>query len=183
MKKEIEVKILNIDKRKMRKILREIGAKQMLKPTLFKEYYFKSHIGNEAFSSFRLRSEGKRCFMTIKTKEKDNQFNIHNEYEVEVGSLDSAKKILEIAGFLAFRQREKYREEYKFGSVKVEIDEYPGVSPYVEIEAGTKKEAEQFIRKIGFMPKHTTNKTATEVIIDSGLSPDNLFFGKIKPTL
>ena len=69
--KEIEVKILNINKSKMRKKLLKLGAKQTLKPTLFKELYFtdpQDKNNKRKYSSFRLRLEGKKAKITLKQK-------------------------------------------------------------------------------------------------------------------
>lgn len=178
MKREVEVKILNIDPKKLRRSLKKLGATQVFKPTIFREIYWKSPLQKWIYSSFRLRSEGKRNFLTLKIKKDDKHFEIRDEFEIEVGDFSTTIKILELAGFKIFRQREKRREEYKIGNIKIEIDEYPLMKPYMEIEASNKKEAEGFLKELGFPLEYTTNRTATEIIRDSGLNPDQLFFKK-----
>jgi len=178
MKKEIEVKILNIDKASIGKTLKKLGAIKILKPTLMRELYWESSAKKRLYSSFRLRSEGNDNFLTIKLKKEDNNFEIRDEFEVAVGDFGKTKKILELAGFKVFRQREKVREEYKLGKTKIEIDQYPNMNPYLEIEGSSKKEVEKFLKKLGFSLKYTTNRTATEVIRDAGLDPNFLFFKK-----
>lgn len=178
MKKEIEIKILNIDPKKLRPSLKKMGGKQVSKPTLMHELYLESPVKKQAYSSFRLRTEGKRTFLTLKVKKKDKQFEVRNEHEVEVSEFDVAKKILELAGFKVFREREKIRESYRVGNVRVEIDKYPKMMPYIEIESQDRKEIKEFIEKIGFPLKYSTRKTATEIIRNAGLDPDNLVFSK-----
>lgn len=178
MKKEIELKILNIDRKKFIASLKKVGAKQILKPTLMCEVYLDSPAQERVYSSFRLRDEGKRIFLTLKLKKEDKKFQIRDEFEVEVSDFDTTKKILELAGFKIFRQREKLREEYRLGKIKIEIDEYPKMKPYTEIEAPSKDELERFLKKLEFPIKYTTNKTATEILKDAGLNPDNLLFEK-----
>jgi adenylate cyclase class 2 len=180
MKKEIEVKVLNIDPVKLRKNLKKMGAVQVFPPTLFREIYWESPAEERIYSSFRLRLEGKKSFLTLKIKKEDRHFEVRDEFEVEVGDFSMALKILELAGFKIFREREKRREEYRIGTIKVEIDEYPKMRPYMEIEASSKKDALTFLKQLGFPLKYTTNRTATEVIQDAGLDPNRLLFLKKK---
>ncbi len=179
MKKEVELKILNINPTKTRKILRALGAKKTMPSTLLRELYFR---GNGNFSSLRLRSEGKKQYLTLKTKQEDKKFNIRMEHQIEVSDFDMTKKILELLGYTVFRQREKLREHYELPKVHIEIDQYPHMMPYMEIEAPSKKIAEDFIKKFGFPLSLTTNKTASEIIQDAGLNPDNLCFKEKRTT-
>jgi adenylate cyclase class 2 len=176
MKREIEVKILNVDQGKLRKSLKKLGAKRVFGPTIFHEVYWESPLKERKYSSFRLRSEGQKSFLTLKIKKEDSSFEIRDEFEVEVKSFEETKEILQLAGFKVFRDREKFREEYLLQDIKIEIDEYPGMMPYMEIEAPSKKAAKDFLKTIGFPLKYTTNRTATEIIQDAGLNPDNLLF-------
>lgn len=178
MKKEIEVKILNIDQKKLKKSLKELGARRVFGRTLFHEIYLESPSKERRYSSFRLRSEGKKNFLTLKLKKDDLAFEIRDEFEMEIKDFEIALKILQLAGFKVFRQREKLREEYVLENVKIEIDEYPMMMPYMEIEAPSKKIMKNFLKKFNFSFKYTTNRTATEIIQNAGLNPDNLLFNK-----
>ncbi len=176
IKKEIEVKILNIDRKKIRSKLKELGARVIHRAVILNEVYFDLPGKKHQFSSFRLRSRGKRAFLTIKFKKLDDHFNIADEYETEVSGFALMKNMLQLAGFTIFRERQKIREEYVCGRVKVEIDEYPGMKPYLEIEATNKKNIETFLKRLGYSLSDTTNETATAVIKRAGLSPNRLFF-------
>lgn len=178
MKKEIEVKILNIDPKKLGNTIKKLGGKKILHPTILRELYFESPSKKRMYSSFRLRSEGKENLLTLKVRKEDKLFEMRNEYEIVVSSFDVTQKILELAGFKVFRQREKIRESYQLGTIRIEIDTYPGMKSYAEIEATNKNVIKQFIKKIGFSFQYTTKKTATEVIRSAGLNPDNLVFSK-----
>jgi len=178
MKKEIEIKILNIDPKKFKINLKKLGGKMINKPTLLRELYFESPSEKRVYSSFRLRSEGQRSFLTLKMKKDDRQFEIRDEYEVEVSDFNTARKILELAGFNVFRQREKMRESYKVGTIRIEVDTYPEIKPYAEIESTNKKDIKEFLDKMGFVLEYAVKKTATEIIRDAGLNPDNLVFPK-----
>lgn len=174
---EIEVKILDVNVSKIKKTLRKIGAKQILKPTLFQEWYFRIPgitKKEKEFYSFRLRSEGKKNILTIKIKKKDASYLVSKETEIEVSSAENTKTLLAVLRFKVFRQRKKIREIYKIDNVKIMIDQYPGIKPYIEIESTRKKDVSDFVRKLGYSFKDTTSKTATEIIREAGLNPDNL---------
>lgn len=176
MKREVEVKILNIDAVKLRRNLKKLGAVRIFPPTVFREIYWESPAKERVYSSFRLRSEGKKNYLTLKIKKDDQHFEIRDEFEVEVGDFSMTMKIFELAGFKVFCEREKRREEYRIGTIKIEIDEYPKMKPYMEIEASNKKDALALLKQIGFPLKYTTNRTATEIIQDAGLDPNHLLF-------
>lgn len=178
MKKEVEVKILNVDRKKLRATLKGLKARQTRSPTRMREVYWGSPSEQRAYSSLRLRSEGGGSFLTLKVKKEDTQFHVRGEFEVRVSDFRTARRILELAGFKVFREREKIREEFQVGRVKVAIDTYPRMKPYMEIEASSKKEVKDFLGKIGFPLIYTTSKTATEIIRDAGLNPDDLLFHK-----
>lgn len=180
--KEIELKILNIDRNKIKKSLKKLGATVIMKPTLVKELYFEMPIlpdKQRKFSSFRLRSEGKNNYLTIKIKKGDGEdkiYHIREEVQISVSNFKQTKILLELLGFKAFRCREKIREDYKLGEIKIEIDQYPKMKPYIEIEGTNKKSIEQFLDKLGFPIRYTTNDTATQIIRRAGLDPNKLLF-------
>jgi adenylate cyclase class 2 len=178
MNKEIEIKILNVDRKKVTALLRKLGGRQVMRPTLMREVYWESPAPERRYSSFRLRSEGKETRLTLKLKKDDRDFLVRDEYETAVGDFGAAWQILELVGFKVFRQREKIREEYRVGRVKVEIDEYPRMRPYLEIEAHSKKDAESLLKKLGFSLDLASSETATEIIKRAGLNPDSLLFQK-----
>lgn len=178
MKKEIEIKILNINPRKLRAVIKRLGGGQILRPTLMRELYFESPAKDRVYSSFRLRSEGKKNVLTLKIKKLDKRFEIRDEYEVVVDNFNMTKNILELAGFKVFRNREKKRESFRVGKIRIEIDTYPGMNPYAEIESENKSDIEKFLNQIDFSLTYATKKTATEIIRDTGLDPDNLTFTK-----
>lgn len=178
MKREIEIKILDIDVKRVRRDLRKIGGRLIMKPTLMHELYFESAQKERAYSSLRLRKEGKKTFLTIKVKKEDKNFEIRDEYEIQVSSFEQAKKILEFMGFKIFRNREKIREEYKLKDTKIELDTYPNMNPYMEIEASSKKDVNTLLKSLNIKNSQIIKGTATEIIKSEGLDPNNLTFKK-----
>jgi len=177
MKKEIELKILNIEPKKIKEKIEKVGGEQILGPTLFHELYFESSAQKQRYSSFRLRLEGGVSILNLKMEnEVSEQFEIRDEYEVEVSDFETTKKILELAGFTVFREREKMREAYRIGSVRIEIDTYPNIKPYIELESETEEDIKKLVELLGFNMKDTTKNTATVILKEAGLDPNKLKF-------
>src|SRR5690606_7229751 len=110
-------------------------------------------------------------------------YSIHNELEINVSDFETTLRLLETLGFKVFRRREKIREEWKLGTVKVEIDEYPRMLPYIEVEGQTRAAVDRFMKKMGISLEHASNATATEIVRGAGLDPDNLVFKRMPPTV
>ncbi len=176
---EVEVKILDVNLDSFKNTIRDLQGKLVHDRILYREMYFDASKHDVQFSSLRLRSQGDTCFLTMKFKvNKDVNFLTRKELEIEVSDFDTMQTMLQELGYEPYGLREKYRTEYKVGDVKVELDEYPEIPPYVEIEGNNQKSVEDFIKSLGFELKHTVHFSATEIIKQYGKDPSNLQFKK-----
>jgi adenylate cyclase, class 2 len=174
---EIELKFLNIDIEKTRDDLRKIGAQQVFGSTLFKETYYElPGVENPKCSTIRIRVEGDKIFLNAKSRFKESAFRSVDEYEIPLNDFETGHAFLEVCGFEVVRRREKIREEWVKGDVVVEIDQYPRMAPYMEIEAESEEGLSDFMKLLGLDLTAGTNKTASDVISDAGLDPKNLLF-------
>lgn len=174
---EVEVKILDVNLESFKTTISKLNGKLIHDRTLYKEMYFDASIHDVQFSSLRLRAQGQVCFLTMKFKvNKDINFLTRKELEIQVSDFDTTKIMLVELGYKPYGIREKYRTEYKVGDVKVELDEYPGIPPYAEIEADNQSSVEEFIKSLGFELKHTVHYSATEIIKQYGKDPSDLQF-------
>jgi adenylate cyclase class 2 len=178
--KEIEVKILNIDLKEVAKRLKKIGAKRTMPPTLFKIWQFMHpDLGKRYHSLLRVRHEGKEVVLTVKQRRSTRGYKVEDEFEVHTNDdMKSARKFLEAMGFAVSKEQEKIRESYSLGKLKVDMDRYPKMAPYMEIEGPSKKEILSLVKKLGLDPKSMRGDTATAVIREAGLNPDKLIFIK-----
>lgn len=180
--REIELKIPDIDPQDVRERLRRLGARKLGGPTLYKEVFFKlPREGKTPPASFRLRKEGTVTAMTVKRRLPGKGFKFQHEEEVHVSDFERTKRILEMLGFRAFRTREKYREEFKWRNVKIELDSYPRMRPYLEAEATDPRAIEEFLSAMHIPRERAVTWTATELIERRGLDPDRLVFGSRVP--
>lgn len=162
--KEVEVKVLEIDVAKASRAIKRAGGRLVLPRTLFREWFFSFIKGKSRFSSLRLRQEGKKAVLAMKVRERSKQVKITEETEVIVSDILATRKIFESMGYRVFRTREKYRTGFKLGSCKIELDEYPGIPAYLEIEGQTIAAVKECMNKLGLDPKQTVAMSATEVL-------------------
>ncbi len=162
--KEVEVKVLEIDVVKATRAIKRAGGRLVLPKTLFREWFFSYIRGKSKFSSLRLRLEGKKALLTMKIRQPSKQLKISEETEVVVSDILATRKIFEAMGYRVFRTREKYRTGFKLGSCKIELDEYPGIPAYLEIEGTSVEEVRKCVRVLGLDPKQTVAMSATEVL-------------------
>lgn len=181
--KEIELKVLEIDRQALRAKLRRIGARRVFGPTFVREFYFepdKNMRGARKYSSFRLRAVGKYYELTVKVGRKNvgrsqgqnkpaQTLKVRDEYEVQVSDLARARELVEALGYRVFREREKTREEYHLWEVKIEIDEYPGMPPYMELESTRERSLFRVLGALGYRRDQVTTATATELLARYGL--------------
>lgn len=91
--------------------------------------------------SLRLRSwDGHSVTMTIKVepKKRSKKYKVREEYQLTVSDMETAKKMLELLGFVQGVSYEKQREHWSLPGAFVELDKLNGLN-FVEIEAGERK--------------------------------------------
>lgn len=144
MNKEIEARFLEVDKEKLLKKLAAIGAKDKGE-VLLTEIIFnnKDKTWHDEGRFVRVRSKGNSAKMTYKHFKSQT---IDGAYEIEfdVPSADMAQQFLESIGLIASRFQEKKRHTFVKDDVTIDIDTWPQVPTYVELEGP----AEATIREV-----------------------------------
>lgn len=84
----------------------------------------------------RLRMSNDKVELTIKhiLSKNKNKFQNVQEFEISVSSLEDANEILEQIGVVKRNYQEKIRYSYSYKNAKIEIDLWPMLYPYMEIE-------------------------------------------------
>jgi adenylate cyclase class 2 len=142
--KEIEVRFLEIDKQALIDRLKGLGAEdhgeELLEEIIF---YDKDLAWLASGKRLRLRKTSKGLFLSYK-----NHFShtVDGTEEIEfmVSDARQAEVFMDRIGFPAYRHQQKWRHSFKLGDVVADIDTWPRVPPYVEIEGpseGSLKEA------------------------------------------
>ena len=114
--------------------------------------------------------------LTIKHVLKDNETKIQQmqETEIEVNSFEETNELLEKLGFSYRSYQEKRREKYILNNHEIDIDTWPKLSPYVEIEGIDKNDIENILNILGFSFNDTISCTVDEIYKDIGLDINNM---------
>ncbi|MBI4253140.1 class IV adenylate cyclase [Candidatus Uhrbacteria bacterium] len=151
--REIEVKILEIDRRALEAKLRALGAKKTFDGPVDVRMYdtLRGELKKRGII-FRLRKKGASGELTVKTDFKRTlRAKTSAEYETNVDFI-ATQKMLKVLGYAESFRMKKRRIEYVIGSVHFEIDKISGIPWFLEIEAPSEKQLMIWIKKLGYKP-------------------------------
>ena len=117
-----------------------------------------------------------RTTLTIKHILKDNKSNIQQmeETEIVVSSFEETNELLEKLGFSYRSYQEKRREKYILNEHEIDIDTWPKLLPYIEIEGKDKNDIEKILSILGYSFKDTISCTVDEIYKKLGLDINNM---------
>lgn len=147
---EFEATFPNIDKNKMRRILKKTGAKLIRKEYMQKRVVFNLPNSHQIKGGWlRVRDEGDKVTMSLKVVDGDR---IENQKEIylKVSNFKQAELFLESIGCQRKAYQETKRELWLLDDVEITIDEWPFLEPFVEVEGKSEKAVKEVSRKLGF---------------------------------
>jgi adenylate cyclase class 2 len=140
MNQEIECRFLEINKNDLLQKLRGLGARDkgevLLKETII---YDKELKWRDEHQFIRLRKSGDTTTITFKHHQKNT---VDGAYEIEFGvdNYEKAEMLFEKIGLFSFRHQEKKRHTLALDGVTFDIDTWPNIPTYIELE-GRSEEA------------------------------------------
>lgn len=143
MKTEYEIRILEINKEEMIKKLEELGA--IKKGEFEQKRYVYDLRPIEKGKWIRLRTNGKTTTLTYKDIV-SNTINGTKEVEFEVEDFNKANEFLEKIGFESRSYQENERIQYILQNVEIDIDSWPMIPTYMEIEGQSEEEVTNIIK-------------------------------------
>lgn len=162
---EYEAKVLDIDPAEVAEKLQRgwpgIHSRPLVDRRLQRRYVYDITPGDES-TWMRLRDDGEQTTLTIKKIEHDG-IDGTLEWEVEVGDFVLANDMLGMLGFTPRNYQENYRTSFMAGGVMFEIDEWPMIPPYLEIEGSSKEVVRAAAEKMGFDPDRLTGENTVKV--------------------
>lgn len=155
MPKEYEVKILDIDVDKIIKKLKNLGAKKQFEKAFTRIIFVKFGYKTPFDEWLRLRTDGKKTTLTYKKIEDLKLGGIH-EIETEVEDFETTRQILKSIGLIDLLLQKNKRIEYRFKDIIYDIDFWPKLKPYLEVEADSIEKVEKGVKLLGFTMDQTT---------------------------
>ncbi len=176
MAQEIEAKILKIDIFSLEQRLAQIGAKRIAEK-LFRITtldYPDLPLDRQA-AWVRLRDDGETVTLAYKQRlgalearglGKDSGME---EVEITVSDFETSIQFLKKIGMIEKFMQEKKRITWQKGEVVYDIDTWPRLESYLEIEAPTWEEVDAAIKELGFNVEDKVICSATQVYEMAGI--------------
>lgn len=145
---EFEATFTRVNKDEIREILQKIGAKRLRPESLMRRTVF--HPPIEITGGWmRVRDEGDKITMSLKVvdgKAIENQ----KEIQLVVDDFGSAVDFLLAIGARQKAYQETLRELWEYLGAEITIDTWPGLNPFVEIEANQEAVVRKVAEAMGF---------------------------------
>jgi len=163
---EHEAKILDIDPDTMEQLILDKGG-QKLGERFMRRYVYDITPGDQS-KWIRLRDTGDETTLTVKQITSDA---IDGTHEIEVGVDDFAvtNALLNVLGFTAKSYQETKRTSFILDGAQVEIDTWPQIPPYLEIEAGSKDEVIRVAGLLGHTEADLTGENTIKIYARYGI--------------
>ncbi len=152
MAHEIETKVLDIDQESLERTFRSLGAKPTQQTRLSVDWYRVKGTKegeDEWFLRIRSNSEG---IHEVTWKAKSDVLGVtrkHKEINFKIDEPEKLADLFEELGLEKYAHQEKDRSSYVLQGWTFDVDSYPGMPPYLEIEGESEahvKEAIQLLR-------------------------------------
>ncbi len=150
MQTEIEAKWLNVDVEYIRKKLVSIGAVLVHPERLMtrRAYDFADmSLETNQRGWVRVRNEGEKVTLSYKQVD-DRSLHGTKEITVIVNDFETTCNFLESIGLKSKSYQETKRESWKLGDTEIEIDTWPWIPTFIEIESSSESELRDVAGKL-----------------------------------
>jgi adenylate cyclase, class 2 len=165
---EIETKVLEVDKVSVKTKLIALGAREIQDTRLIVDWYSPSGIENNNhpwYLRVRSTSDGKNE-ISWKSLPKINGNTRHSdEININVSDVVSAGKLLEGIGLEHYAHQEKDRVSFVMKDWNFDLDQYPGMPAYLEIEGKSHEHVQEAIKLLE-LTRHKSIGEGERVLIE-----------------
>lgn len=166
MHTEYEARFLDVDVTALLDKLNAETAMRLMPRTLMRRIVFKNSDIEGRGGWLRLRDEGHRVTLTYKqTTGGPSAIDTTLEAEIVVSDFELTKNLLEAMGFTALRYQENYREEWKFGEVTLDLDTWPDLPTFLEIEGPDEESVRDAATNLGLSLAQASYGSVDEVYL------------------
>ncbi len=150
MQTEFEAKYLDQDHSALRKKLQSIGAKCNAENRLMrrKTFDFPNDHFNKIAGWIRVRDEGDKVTLAYKQL-KNRKVDGTIEVSIVVDDFAKACSLLEAIGFEQKSYQETKRESWQYENVQIELDEWPWIKPFIELEGPNEASIKNLSKRLG----------------------------------
>jgi adenylate cyclase, class 2 len=174
---EHEAKVLDIDPDATARLILQKGGRQ-LGDKFMRRYVYDITPGDES-KWIRLRDTGSQVTLATKHILSDAIDGTH-EVEVTVNDFESTNELLAVMGFTPKSYQENKRSSFVLDDVELEIDSWPLIPPYLEIEGKSREDVVRVAGLLGYDEDVLTGENTMKVYRRYGIelgSIEELRFG------
>ncbi len=171
---EIEIKFLGINKLELENKIKALGG------VFVGEYLYKRKVFDypnmrlDAMAAWvRLRDEGEQITLSFKQRMNPDGNSGKDagmiEHEIIVSDFNATAEILRALGLIEKFYFENKRVRYILDNIELDIDEWPLLDPYLEIEGKSYDEVYAVAQKLGFDSNDAKEFSATQIYALAGI--------------
>lgn len=142
---EFELRVLEVDENEMIKKLEALGAEKV--GEFDQKRYVYDFVPKRENEWIRLRTNGSKTTLAYKNVEK-NTVDGTKELEIEVSSLEKTNEMLKILGYTPKAYQENRRVRYMLDGIEIDIDSWPKIPTYMEIEGDSEETVLHMVEKL-----------------------------------
>lgn len=163
---EYEAKALDIDPVRVAGLILDRGGTD-LGEVLQRRYVYDIEPGDTG-RWVRLRDTGDRVTLAVKEIGSDAIDGTH-ETETEVGDFETANVLLGKLGYVPKAYQENRRHSFTLEGARLEIDSWPRIPAYLEVEADSREEVVRVAGLLGYAESELTGENTTKVYARYGI--------------
>lgn len=165
MHTEYEVRILEVNVDEIVAKLKSLNATKEW--DLLQKRYVYDFIPKVDGKWIRLRTNGEKTTLTIKNLV-SSEIDGTQELEIKVDSFEQCNLILNELGYEARSYQENRRVQYVLNGVEIDIDYWPMIPTYLEIEGNSEEAVYNTLEVLGFSRDDATTKDVDRIYADYG---------------
>ena len=171
MNTEYEVRVLEINHDEMIKKLESLGAE--FKFSAMQQRYVYDVKPKQENKWIRLRTDGKKTTLTIKDLQAKT-IDGTKELEIIVDDFAKTNSILEELGYKNRGFQQNKRTQYTLDGVEIDLDRWPLIPEYMEIEGPSIEAVESTLTKLGINKEEIVTLDVASIYAHYGFDGEHL---------
>ena len=177
MNTEYEVRVLEVNVDDVRQKLEELKAK--FEWDYIQRRYVYDFIPKQDNKWIRLRTNGEKTTLAIKNLV-TSKIDGTQELEIVVDDFDKTNMILKELGYEAKGYQENRRIQYTLNGVEVDIDSWPMIPTYLEIEGKSEEDVYKILELLGYKREDCTTRDVEGIYLDYGYDLNTIYDLKLE---
>jgi adenylate cyclase, class 2 len=169
---EHEAKVLDIDPEAVTARILATGGRQVAGARLMRRHVY-DIVPGDMSKWIRLRDTGTETTLCVKEIRSD-AIDGTLEVETAVGDFAATNELLGLLGFTPKSYQENKRTSFLLDNVQVELDEWPLIPPYLEIEGQAKDDVVGVASLLGYEEDQLTGENTVKVYARYGIDLETI---------